>query len=368
MPNDYHALAIRWAIRRLGGDAKLIYPFDICASSEWSLDPDTGLLRIDSRGSPQAVCPSEHETVWMRRPAGILPLTNISDPIQRAVAEDELRLFVTGTLSWLEVGKFTVNSFNATGLAGLKSYQLPLAAKFGLTGPKTLISNSPAEILSFFESCGKEFIYKPLRSALWKVASGDKTSVPTTLIRDKAILAESDLRSGPGIYQGKIVKQAEIRASFMGKSILAWEKRFDNRPHEEVNIDWRTVNRGADHKIHRLPDDLTAKCHKLMSALNLHYGAFDFAIDQNGEYQFLEVNPQGQFLWGDDLGLGLNHLEAFAEFLLSGDPDFQYSHSNRFDLAEFQRSGTYEKDLQEERSLHDGALPEYNYRQVSVAL
>jgi hypothetical protein len=367
LPGDYHALAIRWAVRKLGGDASILYPFDICASSQWSFEPDTGVLRIESRGAHQEVRRSAYETVWMRRPAGILPLNNISDSVQRAVAEDELRVFVTGVLSWLEIGKFTVNPFDAC-LAGLKSFQLPLAAELGLTGPRTLISNSPAEILSFFKSCGNEFIYKPLKSALWTLTSGDKSTVPTTLIKDESLLLESDLRSAPGIYQEKIVKQAEIRATIMGKSVFSWEKRFETRSHDDLDIDWRIMNKGAEHKVHQLPDGIKAKCFELMSALNLRFGAFDFAIDQNGEYQFLEVNPQGQFLWGDQLGLGLNQLEAFAEFLLSRNPDFEYSNSNRFDLDEYHRLGTIENELREESSLHDGALLEYNYRQVSLAL
>jgi hypothetical protein len=304
----------------------------------------------------------------MRRPAGIFPLINIEDTIQRAVAEDELRVFVTGVLCWLEIEKFTVNPILSTSSAGQKSFQFPLAAKLGLPPPKTLISNSPDEIMAFFESCGNEFIYKPLKSALWTLDSGDRTIVPTTLITDRSLLLESDLRSGPGIYQEKIVKQAEIRATFMGKSVFAWEKRFNERPHEELDIDWRAMNKGADHKIHLLPDDIKAKCFKLMSALNLHFGAFDFVIDQDGKYHFLEVNPQGQFLWGDQLGLEINQFEAFAEFLLSGDPDFKYSYSNRFNLADYHNSGTYEKDVLEESRLHDGNLIEYNYKQISLAL
>jgi hypothetical protein len=304
----------------------------------------------------------------MRRPAGILPLSNISDLVQRAVAEDELRAFVSGVLCWLEFGKFVVNPIQSTGAASQKSFQLPFASMIGLKGPRTLLSNSPEDILSFFDSCGGEFVYKPLRPALWTLESGDKTIVPTTLIKDRSILLESDLRSAPGIYQEKIIKRAEIRATFMGRSVFAWEKRFEKRPHEELDIDWRAMNDRAELKIHHLTDDIVEKCFELLSALGLYYGAFDFAIDANGGYQFLEVNPQGQFLWGDQLGLGMNQLEAFAEFLLSGVPEFRYSHSNRFDLDEYHKSGAYEDDLLEERSLHNGALLEYDYKLVSLAL
>jgi hypothetical protein len=368
LPGDHHAHSIRWAVHKLGGDVRILYPFDICASSQWSIDPDKDELWIESLESRLAVRRCEYDTVWMRRPAGVLPLSNISDMVQRAVAEDELRAFVSGVLCWLEIGKFVINPIQATGAASQKSFQLPIAAEMGLNGPRTLLSNSPEDILAFFDACGGEFVYKPLRPALWTLESGDKTIVPTTLIRDRSILLESDLRSAPGIYQEKIIKRAEIRATFMGRSVFAWEKRFENRPHAQLDIDWRAMNDGADLNIHHLPDDIQEKCFRLLSALGLYYGAFDFAIDENGEYQFLEVNPQGQFLWGDQLGLGMNQLEAFAEFLLSGDPEFRYSNSNRFNLDEYHQSGAYEDDLLEERSLHDGGLLEYDYKLVSLAL
>ncbi|MGN6363815.1 hypothetical protein [Asticcacaulis taihuensis] len=368
IPGDTHAHAVRWAIEKMGGEVRTVYPLDICAGGHWSFDPNAGLLWIDCKGERQTIHPADYSTVWMRRPAGIFPMPSITDTIQRAVAEDELRQLVIGVLRWLESDKFVVNSISASGLANHKSFQLAAAARIGLKGPKTLISNSPSEILSFFESCGNEFIFKPLRSALWTRSDGVKANVPTTLITDKSILTESDLSSAPGIYQEKIVKQAEIRATFMGKSIFAWEKRFDRRPHQDLNIDWRMMHSKADHKIHKLPPEIEAKCFTLMKELNLHYGAFDFAIDQEGRYHFLEVNPQGQFLWGDELGLGLNQLEAFAEFLISGDPEFIYSESNRFYMSDYYKSGVDKKYFGEEREMHHGDLMNFNYKQVAVAL
>jgi glutathione synthase/RimK-type ligase-like ATP-grasp enzyme len=368
LPGDTHAHAVQWAIEKLGGKFRTVYPFDICAGGQWSFDPNAGLLWIDGKGERQAIRPGDYSTVWMRRPPGIYPRSDITDTIQRAVAEDELRQFVIGVLRWLESDKFVINPLSSSGLASHKAFQLAAAARIGLTGPRTLISNSPSEVLSFFESCGNEFIFKPLRSALWTRSDGIKTNVLTTLITDKSILLESDLSSAPGIYQEKIVKQAEIRATFMGKSIFAWEKRFDRRSPEDLNIDWRSMHVAADHKLHNLPSDIEAKCFALMSELGLHYGAFDFAIDQEGHYHFLEVNPQGQFLWGDELGLGLNQLEAFAEFLISGDPEFVYSRSNRFTLSDYYNSGLDQKYFKEESEMHHSDLMSFNYKQVAVAL
>ncbi|HUR58555.1 MAG TPA: hypothetical protein VM029_12650, partial [Opitutaceae bacterium] len=33
----------------------------------------------------------------------------------------------------------------------------------------------------------------------------------------------------------------------------------------------------------------------------LHFGAFDFGIDQNGDWFFFEVNPNGQWFWIEEM-------------------------------------------------------------------
>ena len=38
-----------------------------------------------------------------------------------------------------------------------------------------------------------------------------------------------------------------------------------------------------------------------MSRLNLRYGAIDFICDQQGELWFLEINPNGQWAWIENL-------------------------------------------------------------------
>ena len=42
---------------------------------------------------------------------------------------------------------------------------------------------------------------------------------------------------------------------------------------------------------------IKVKIKKYMSALNLYYGAMDFIVDKNGNWYFIEINPNGQFAW-----------------------------------------------------------------------
>jgi len=48
---------------------------------------------------------------------------------------------------------------------------------------------------------------------------------------------------------------------------------------------------------HELPDDVGDALLRLMDELGLVFGTVDFKVAENGEHVFLEVNPQGQFLY-----------------------------------------------------------------------
>ncbi len=51
-----------------------------------------------------------------------------------------------------------------------------------------------------------------------------------------------------------------------------------------------------------------------MRRSGLVFGAFDLVLDHSGEIWFLEVNPQGQWLWVEDL-TGMPITSAVADWL-----------------------------------------------------
>ena len=71
---------------------------------------------------------------------------------------------------------------------------------------------------------------------------------------------------------------------------------------------------GRAHKTHRLPGDVEALLLRLMDELNLQYGTIDMKVRENGEYVFLEINPQGQFLYVE-IKTGMPITRAMAELL-----------------------------------------------------
>jgi glutathione synthase/RimK-type ligase-like ATP-grasp enzyme len=66
-----------------------------------------------------------------------------------------------------------------------------------------------------------------------------------------------------------------------------------------------------------LDGDVAERCRRVMEALGLVFGAIDLVVTPAGETVFLEVNPEGQFLWVEE-ATGLPMVEALSDLLLEG--------------------------------------------------
>lgn len=76
------------------------------------------------------------------------------------------------------------------------------------------------------------------------------------------------------------------------------------RPADAAWIDWRLIESNHRHDLWHeiaMPDPVRAATVELMQTLGLNFGRIDFLISGTG-WEFLEVNPNGQFAWLDPLG------------------------------------------------------------------
>ena len=360
MPGDHHAHATRWAIERLGGTAKFIYPADLCDGARWTLDPTRTVLITQYRGQREDICLEDYRTVWMRRPQDLLPQDRLTDQVERAITEEDFSVLAGSVYSLLGRDRFTVNPRDRSRQAGLKPFQLAMASEAGFDLPRTLVSNSPEQILEFYEANGGDIVFKPFRSPMWRTERGARM-VPTTRV-SREILLNSDLAGAPGIFQQCVDKQVEVRATVMGRSVFAWEKRFVGRT--DLDVDWRFMFKNAHHAPHDLPEAIENSCFALLDRLGLVFGCFDLVIDEAGRYLFLEVNAQGQWLWGDDVVPELYQLEGMAEFLLSGDPGYRWSRTKGVRLSDYPRD-EFEQASRTERTQHHGHLMDFVHHRVS---
>jgi len=179
-----------------------------------------------------------------------------------------------------------------------KVYQLALAHQIGFHIPETIITNQPGAIRRFYDVCGGDIIAKPLRRGYFDY--GDKqTCVFTETISKDDLIDEEGLRLAPVIYQQCIAKECDIRVTVVGTEIYTAAIHSQSVP--SAVTDWRkSETDDLPHSRHDLPDNVSSLCLQLLNEMNLSFGAIDLVLTSGGEYYFLEVNPNGQWLWIED--------------------------------------------------------------------
>lgn len=196
--------------------------------------------------------------------------------------------------------------------AEYKPFQLRRAAELGFETPRTLISNVPESIRDFFEVCGEEMIAKPVRSG-HMVQAGIEYAAYTTQLKAKDLDSLEDAANSPTIYQELLPKRFDIRVTVVGDKLFA--AAIDSQTDPNASVDWRrTTNPFLPHKRIDLPPALESQIFRFMETLSLRYGALDFVLTPDDRYVFLEINPNGQWLWLDDM-LGLGIASEIAQWL-----------------------------------------------------
>jgi predicted ATP-grasp superfamily ATP-dependent carboligase len=121
-----------------------------------------------------------------------------------------------------------------------------------------------------------------------------------TVSKTWAELDEADLGLCPGIYQHQIPGQRHLRINCYGDDVVAFAI-------ETEIMDWRRDHSAATTHV-ALDPGTEQLCRELIAGLGLRMGVIDAKVLDNGSPCFLEVNPQGQFLF----------LEAATGFDLTG--------------------------------------------------
>ncbi|MEA2601380.1 MAG: hypothetical protein QOF89_2372 [Acidobacteriota bacterium] len=217
-----------------------------------------------------------------------------------------------------------VNPPSARYIADNKILQQQVALSCGLTVPETLYSNDPGEIRDFIAALGGSAIYKPLSTAPWRNGSTRWACYANVVTADK-LVDDDILRQTPGIYQEVVAKNYELRVTIMGRE--AFSTRVLSQDTVEGKVDWRRAYDELRMVAEPLRAEVLESCLELMRQLSIVFGCFDFIVTPEGEHIFLEVNEMGQFLFIEQY-TGQPVLDAFSDFLISGDPKFRYRRSN----------------------------------------
>lgn len=118
--------------------------------------------------------------------------------------------------------------------------------------------------------------------------------------------------------------------------------KINSQTHEAARIDWRIDQHNIDYTRIFLPDHIYELCIDFLNSGNLRTGSFDFIVDKNNNYIFLEINTAGQFLFLDNRKSNINTLGHFALFLISNDDNIRENDvPSNVDTSAFHKSEKY---------------------------
>ena len=284
--------------------------------------PLTIELRVDSSSTgPRAVITWENVDVdltqvggvWFRRPGGfVLPEELSAKEVEWL--RSECAAFVNGIYATTDA--LWVNEPHKNLRADLKLLQLDIAQRLGFRVPDYTVTNSPEHARSFIEAHPEGVITKGMR-------------MPTLMLDDRAAMmythriTEADLeqiesvRYGPTFLQSLIPKARDIRVTIIGEELFAVGIESMTAP--EARIDFRAVDiMDLPHVPLTLPEPVTQACHEIIRRLGLSFGAIDLLETPDGDYVFLENNPNGQWYW-IEMMTGLPMARAMADLLERGE-------------------------------------------------
>jgi hypothetical protein len=92
---------------------------------------------------------------------------------------------------------------------------------------------------------------------------------------------------------------------------------------DDAQLDWRVVEPSEIRfQPVQIEPSLAARFFRYLEMCGLSFGAFDVIIDQEGRANFLEINPNGQFLWLEQM-TGLPMIQAVFDTLIDGARDLR---------------------------------------------
>ncbi len=239
-----------------------------------------------------------------RLPAGMSP----ADEVWAAV---EARHGWGGLLASLDA--WWVNDPVRSAAAEYKPLQLAVAARCGLTVPRTLVSNICTDVADFARQVGGTVVCKPLSSLVFAEDGEDPTKTYTTII-DPAAVDTDGFAATAHLVQEYIDKDHEVRVTAAGTTLLAVSIRSCSTA---GRVDWRADYDSLTYERIPVPEAVAAGIDRFLTQMGLAYGAFDFAVTPSGKWIFLECNPVGHWLWLQH-ETGAPIADALAQLLLDG--------------------------------------------------
>jgi ATP-grasp ribosomal peptide maturase len=246
---------------------------------------------------------SRVRSVYWRRPG---PWRYAGLPQQpRDFAAAEARHGLIGLLAALPV-RYVSHPF-ATARAEYKPAQLTTAAELGLSVPSTLVTNDLGAARQFADDCAP-VVYKTFRGV---PASEDGHRGVIWTQRIDAADLDQTIVVCPHMFQAELDKAADVRITVVGDQVFA--SRIQS---PDGLLDWRAGDWDVlSYEKCEVPRPIVEALLAYLGAFGLAFGCFDFIVDPDDTWWWIECNPNGQWGFLPDAEAIAN---AFADLLQAG--------------------------------------------------
>jgi hypothetical protein len=313
-PDDPHANRVAAALGRRGAR---FFRFDFAeypARASLSIELAGGRKRVLLSRGGETLDLAQCTAAWLRRPSKPTTRGRIAHPTLSGYAVNECVQVLQDVWNTLDVA-WLPGPMHAIRRADCKQLQLELAMKLGMEIPPTLITDDPDRFLEFYREHDGNLIDKlPSTVMPASLNAGRELMRFTQAVSTRDVGYARRLRHSPMLFQANVAKKFELRITVVGPNVLAAE--IHSQSTRRTTVDWRHYDWGhTPYRPHRLPERVRRACLAMVERLGLRFGAIDMIVTPDDRYVFLEINPNGQWMWIEE-ETGLPISDAICDVLV----------------------------------------------------
>jgi glutathione synthase/RimK-type ligase-like ATP-grasp enzyme len=311
--NDGHLYPVLTELGRRGNQTQLFNPVAYPISAVINVESTPSASRVVIHWEGQEIDLAQVGSIWYRRP-GNFDLPNELTPKEAEWLKGEAAALINGI--YANTDALWVSEPHLLRRADLKLLQLRLARELGFQIPEYVVTNDPEKAKAFIHAHPDGVITK----GLWMpmiLTEEEAGMIYTHLVTAEDLEQLDAVRYGPSYFQALVPKARDIRVTVIGDELFA--AGIDSMLVEDARIDFRIAEMmDLPHEPVTLPEKVADACLAIVKRLGLRFGAIDLLETPEGEYVFLENNPNGQWYWVEMM-TGLPMARAMAELLERGE-------------------------------------------------
>ena len=185
-------------------------------------------------------------------------------------------------------------------LASCKPHSLAVARQINISVPNFFITNIADKVR---QSTFKSAVVKQISDAsiayqnqqFLEVPDFKDFSAPVVSSYNLETINDASLNDTPTLFQHKVTRSVEYRVTIVGGNIFT----------AKVNVEPQITDihdvRKPEYNLGQLDQKISVSLLKLQSKLGLQNATYDLVEDSKGNVHLVDVNPQGNWLWLDEL-------------------------------------------------------------------